>query len=150
AALLFENAVTVSGNTRNRVVAANLATQAMENVRGLAADPTKFVTIPQGQTVTPQTVGGITYTVTQNVQFVGQSSATSSCDAPGATTGQIMQVNEIVTWPNMGGTRPVREVTTLAPPVGAYSASSGSIAAKVFDSTGAVSQNINVQVTGPS
>ena len=25
--------------------------QAMENVRGLAADPTKFATIPQGQTV---------------------------------------------------------------------------------------------------
>lgn len=150
AALLFENAVSVSGNTRNRVVAANLATQAMENVRGLAADPTKFITIPQGQTVTPQTVGGLTYTVTQNVQFVGQSSTTSSCDSPGSTTGQIMQVNEIVTWPNMGGTKPVREVTTLAPPVGAYSTSSGSIAAKVFDSTGAVSQNINVQVTGPT
>ena len=51
AALLFENAIVVSGNTRNRVVAANLATQQMENVRGLAADPTKFTTIPQGQTV---------------------------------------------------------------------------------------------------
>ena len=38
----------------------------------------------------------------------------------------------------MGGTKPVKQVTTLAPPVGAYSASSGSIAAKVLDSTGAV------------
>ena len=61
-----------------------------------------------------------------------------------------MQVNEIVTWPSMGGTKPVKQVTTLAPPVGAYSASSGSIAAKVFDSTGAVAQNINVQVDGPT
>ena len=46
--------------------------------------------------------------------------------------------------------RPCSEVTTLAPPVGAYSPSSGSIAVKVFDSTGAVAQNINVQVAGPT
>jgi len=153
AALLFENAIVVSGNTRNRVVAANLATQQMESVRGLAADPTKFTTIPQGQTVFSgpgQVVNGVQYTVTQNVQFVGQSSSTSTCDSPGSTTGQIMQVNELVTWPGMAGTKTVKEVTTLAPPVGAYSASSGSIAAKVFDSTGAVSGNINIQVTGPT
>ena len=90
------------------------------------------------------------YTVTQNAQFVGQSSSTSSCDSPGSSTGQIMQVSEIVTWQGMAGTKPIKSVTTLAPPVGAYSASSGSVAAKVFDSAGAVAPNINVQVTGPS
>ncbi len=153
AALLFENAIVTSGNTRNRVVAANLATQQMENVRGMAADPTQFTSIPQGQTVfagTSQKVNGIQFTVTQNAAFVGQTSSTSTCDTPGGTTGQILQVNEIVTWPGMAGTKPVMQVTTLAPPVGAYSASSGSIAAKVFDSTGAVAQNVSVQVVGPT
>ncbi len=158
AALLFENAILASGNTRNRVVAANLATAQMETVRGLAADPTQFTAIPQGQTVLPvnpaapndQRVNGIQYTVTQDVQFVGQSSTTSTCDTPGASTGQIMQVSETVTWPDMGGTAPVRSVSTLAPPVGAYSASSGSIAVKVFEASGAVSGNISVQVTGPT
>jgi Tfp pilus assembly protein PilV len=158
-ALLFENTIIASGNTRNRVVAANLATEQMETVRGQAADPTKFTVIPQGQTVLPATpivagnaqlVNGIQYTVTQDVQFVGQSSSTSSCDSPSASTGQIMQVSETVTWPDMAGTKPVNEVTTLAPPVGAYSASSGSIATKIFDSTGAVSDNVNVQITGPT
>ena len=153
AALLFENGIIVSGNTRNRVVAANLATQAMENVRGMAADPTQFTNIPQGQTVyagTDQRVNGIQFTVTQNVQFVAQNSTLSSCDSPsGATSGQIMQVNELVTWPEMAGTKTVREVTTLSPPVGAYSMSSGSIAVKLYDSTGAVGQNINVQIVGP-
>jgi hypothetical protein len=152
AALLFENAIVVSGNTRNRVVATNLATESMEQVRGWAADPTKFVNIPQGQTVfagTAQLVNGIQYTVTQNVQFVGQNSTQSSCDSPGSNTGQIMQVQELVTWPEMAGTKTIKEVTLLSPPVGAYSASSGSIAAKVSDSTGAASQNINVQVVGP-
>ncbi len=153
AALLFENSIIISGNTRNRVVATNLATESMEQVRGWAADPTKFVNIPQGQTVfagAPQLVNGIQYTVTQNVQFVGQNSTQSSCDSPGSNTGQIMQVEELVTWPAMGGTKTVSEVTMLAPPVGAYSASSGSIAAKVTDSTGAPAQNINVRVAGPT
>lgn len=152
AALLFENAIVVSGNTRNRVVATNLATEAMEQVRGLAADPTKFSSIPQGQTVfagAAQKVNGIQYTVTQNVQFVGQNSTQSSCDSPGSNSGQIMQVQELVTWPAMNGTKTVKEVTLLAPPVGVYSASTGSIAAKVSDSTGAASQNISVQVVGP-
>jgi Tfp pilus assembly protein PilV len=153
AAALFSNAIVVSGNTRNRVVAANLATQQMENVRGLAADPTKFTTIPQGQTVfngPDQKVNGVQYTVTQDVTFVTTSSSTSSCDSPGSTTGQIMQVSQQVTWQGMAGTKPVKSVTTLAPPVGAYSPTSGAVAAKVFDSSGAVAQNINVQVTGPA
>jgi prepilin-type N-terminal cleavage/methylation domain-containing protein len=153
AAALFSNAIIVSGNTRNRVVAANLATQQMENVRGLAADPTKFTTIPQGQTIfngASQKVNGVQYTVTQDVTFVTTNSSTSSCDSPGPTAGQILQVSDKVTWPGMGGTQPVKAVTALAPPVGVYSASSGSIAAKVFDSAGAVAPGINVQVAGPS
>jgi Tfp pilus assembly protein PilV len=152
-AMMFSNGIIVSGNTRNRVVAANLATQAMEDVRGKAADPAQFTSIPQGQTVfagPTQLVNGIQFKVTQNVQFVGQNSSTSSCDSPGATTGQILRVSQVVTWPNMGGTKSVRSVTTLAPPVGAYSASSGSIAAKVYDSTGAPAQNVNIQAVGPT
>lgn len=153
AALLFENTIVVSGNTRNRVVAANLATEAMEQVRSSAADPQTFTSITQGQKVfagAAQKVNGLQYTVTQNVQFVGQNSAQSSCDSPGSNTGQIMQVQELVTWASMGGTKPVQAVTLLSPPVGAYSASSGSIAAKVTNSTGAVSPNIDVQISGPS
>ncbi|MCU1467258.1 MAG: hypothetical protein JWM72_3186 [Actinomycetia bacterium] len=152
-ALLFENAIVVSGNTRNRVVAANLATAAMEDVRGMAADPLQFGSIPQGQTVitSGQLVNGIQYTVTQDISLVGQDSSTSSCDSPpGPNTGQVLKVNESVTWPSMGGTKPVVQVSTLAPPVGAYSPSTGSIGVKVVDSTGANAQNINVQVAGPT
>ena len=110
AASLFENAIIVSGNTRNRVVAANLATEAMENVRGMAADPTKFVQIPQGGTTyngAAQLVNGIQYTVQQDATLCTTNSTTSSCDTPGPTQGQILQVTETVTWPNMGGTKPV-------------------------------------------
>jgi Tfp pilus assembly protein PilV len=153
ASALFSNAIIVSGNTRNRVVAANLATSAMENARGWAVSPSSFSLIAQGQTVfagPAQLVNGVQYTVTQNAAFVGTNSTTSTCDIPSATQGQILKVTEVVTWPSMNGTKPVKEVTTLAAPVGVYSANSGALAVKVFDSTGNVNQNINVQITGPT
>jgi len=148
-ALLFENGMIVSGNTRQRVVGAQLATEALEKIRGTAADPTKWPTIPQGQTLFNQTVNGSKFVVTQDVQFVAQRSAQSSCDSPGSGSGEIMQVTETVTWIGMAGTKPVQQTTTLAPPVGAYSAATGSIAVKVFDATGEPAQNINVRVAGP-
>jgi len=40
-------------------------------------------------------------------------------------------------------------VTTLAPPVGAFSASTGSIGVKILDSTGTVNPFLNVQIVGP-
>jgi len=66
-ALLFENGMIVSGNTRQRVVGAQLATEALEKIRGTAADPTKWPTIPQGQTLFNQTVNGSKFVVTQDV-----------------------------------------------------------------------------------
>ncbi len=149
AAALFGNGIIVSGNTRNRVVAAQLATEALEKVRGTASDPTKFTSIVVGQTVSTRTVNGLKFVVTQDVQFVGQRSTQSSCDSPGSNNGQIMQVTAAVSWVGMAGTKPVQQTTALSPPVGAYSSSTGSIAVKVYNSSGVVSQNINVQVQGP-
>ena len=140
AAMLFSNAIVVSGNTRNRVVAANLATQAMENVRGLAADPTKFVVDPAGSDRLHRSADGQRHPVHDHPERAVRRAelVDELVRQPAAsTTGQIMQVSESVTWPSMGGTQAGDEVTTLSPPVGAYSASTGSIAAKVTDSTGA-------------
>jgi hypothetical protein len=138
-----------SGNNRQRIVATQLATRELENIRGTAADPTKFTSITVGQTVSTKTVNGIDFTITQDVQWVGQSSTQSSCDSPGTNDGQILQVTERVSWRGMAGIQPVQQTTALAPPVGAYSASTGSIAVKVLDSSAALNQNINVQIAGP-
>jgi Tfp pilus assembly protein PilV len=148
-AALFANAVQVSGNTRNRVVAQHLATKKMEQIRGTAADPLKFPTIAEGQTVSTEVVEGITFTVKEDVQWVGQGSTQSTCDSPGSNSGQIMQVTETVTWKSMGGTKPVQATTTLAPPVGAFSANSGSIAVKVLNASAQPAESITVRITGP-
>jgi Tfp pilus assembly protein PilV len=155
AAALFSSAIVVSGNTRNRVVATNLATAAMENVRGMAVTPAGFLSIPQGGATfagPAQQVNGIQYTVKQSATMVPASSTSSTCDLPPASagvSGQILQVAEVVTWPSMAGTKPIKEVTTLAAPVGAYAANAGALAVKVFDSTSNVAASINVQIVGP-
>ena len=61
-------------STRQRVVAAQLAASAIEKIRGPAADPARFTTqVVPGQTITTQTVNGLQFTITQDMQWVGQS-----------------------------------------------------------------------------
>ena len=109
AAGLFEAGTRVSGDTRQRVIAAQLASSAIEKVRGPAADPARFTTsVVPGQTVTTQTVNGLKFTITQEMQWVGQSSTTSACDSGGVGSNSILQVSESVTWPGAGATAPVQ------------------------------------------
>src|SRR5882762_2734092 len=57
AAGLFVSGTRISGDTRQRVIAAQLASAAIEKVRGPAADPARFTTqVVPGQTVFTQTV----------------------------------------------------------------------------------------------
>ena len=62
----------------------------MEKVRGPAADPTKFTTIADGQTITTQrqTVNGLQFTITQDMQWVGQSSPARAPATVGLGPGQ--------------------------------------------------------------
>jgi prepilin-type N-terminal cleavage/methylation domain-containing protein len=151
AAGLFVSGTRVSGDTRMRVVAAQLASSAIEAVRGPAADPSKFTTAVQpGTTVTTKTVNGLRFTITQEMQWVAQSSTASACDSGGIGTNGLLQVSESVTWRGAGATAPVKAVTTLAPPAGAYSAATGSVGVKVLNAAGQGLANVAAQVTGPT
>jgi Tfp pilus assembly protein PilV len=150
AAGLFASGTRVSGDTRMRVVAAQLASSAIEAVRGPAADPTKFTTAVQpGTTITTKTVNGLKFTITQEMQWVAQNSTASACDSGGIGTNGLLQVNESVTWIGAGGTAPVEATTTLSPPAGAYSAATGSIGVKVLNAAGQGLPNTAVQASGP-
>jgi Tfp pilus assembly protein PilV len=152
AAFMFQSGMKVSGDTRQRVVAAHLATQQLEAVRGPAADPAKFKSVVSdhaGQEIFDVTVNGIDFRITQDIQFVSQTSNSSSCDGGSITNGLIAQVTERVTWSNMGATQPVQVTTALSPPVGAYSQTSGGFAVKVVNAQGQPMPNIDVQIVGP-
>jgi len=151
AAGLFEEGTRVSGDTRQRVVAAQLASAAIEEIRGPAANPALFTSkVVPGETVTTQTVNGLRFTVTQQMQWVGQSSTTSSCASGDGGSNAILQLTESVTWPGMGATQPVQSTTALSPPVGAYSASTGSIGAMVLNAAGLPVVDAAVSISGTS
>ena len=150
AAGLFDEGTHVSGDTRLRVVAAQLATSSIEKVRGPAADPSRFTTaIKPGTLVTTQVVNGLTFTITQEEQWIAQSSTTSACDSGGVGSNSILQLTESVTWPGAGDTAPVRSTTVLAPPAGAYSAATGSIGVKVLNAAGQPDTDTAVSISGP-
>ena len=49
---------------------------------------------------------GLKFTITQDMQWVSQSSTTSACDSGGTGSNSILQVSESVTWPGAGATAP--------------------------------------------
>src|SRR4051812_29013490 len=150
AAGLFASGTRVSGDTRMRVIAAQLALSAIEAVRGPAADPSKFTTsVLPGTLVTSKTVNGLKFTITQEMQWISQTSTTDACDSGGVGSNAILQLSESVTWAGAGATAPVEANTTLSPPAGAYSAVSGSIGAKVVNAAGAPVANVAVSAVGP-
>jgi Tfp pilus assembly protein PilV len=151
AAGLFEEGTHVSGDTRMRVVAAQLASAAIEKIRGPAADPALFTSsVAPGELITTQTVNGLKFTVTQDEQWVNQTATTSSCQSGGAGgSNAILQLTESVTWPGAGATSPVRSTTVLAPPAGAYSTATGSIAVQLLNAAGLPDTNTSVSISGP-
>ena len=151
AAGLFVAGTRVSGDTRQRVIAAQLATSAIEQIRGPAADPSRFTTeVTPGQKIWNQSVNGLKFTITQDLQWVSQTATTSACDSGGTGSNSILQVSESVTWPGAGATAPVRSITALSPPAGAYSAATGSIGAKVLNAAGLPVPDAQVSITGPT
>ena len=94
-------------------------------------------------------MNGLKFTLTQDMQWVGQSSTTSACDSGGVGSNSILQVTESVTWAGAGATAPVRSTTVLSPPAGAYSAATGSIAAKVLNAAGLPVVDAQVSISGP-
>jgi hypothetical protein len=137
----IDSGLTLTRNNRERSVAANLASQEMDTVR--SATFTSLV----ARTVT-QVVDGTTYTITRELTWVSKSATNGPCDGSNSTP-ELLRVRVFVTWPNMRGVSPVISDTSLAPPVGAYSANSGHIAVKVLDNTGAGEFGISANISGP-
>jgi len=150
AAKLMSTAIAVSGNTRARIVATNLASQAIEGVRGSADDSSTFWNPPPlGSSTTTSQVNSVVFSISKQVEWVGQGQSGSNCTA-GGQVPNILQVSATVTWPGMMGARGVQSTTDLAPPVGAFSASTGAIASQVSDAAGNAVTNVTVMIVGPT
>jgi type II secretory pathway pseudopilin PulG len=128
---------------RQRVVAANLATQQMERVRSLP-----FSSVPLGRTEVTETVDGVAYSVRQDVEWQDQGSDNGPCD--GGTTLDYVRVDVSIRWADMAGVAPVESQTLLAPTAGSFDPSKGNIAVQLRDRDAADLGSVPVKATGPS
>jgi type II secretory pathway pseudopilin PulG len=136
-------------NDRNRSVAANLASQEMDEIR-----QTDFGSLPlSGLTTASKLVDGVSYDVERQFDFVATTATTSPCDSVGGVP-KLLRATVKVRWNSMGSIPPVQSNTVITPPVGAFDPNLGHVAVKISDrDPGVLPENISavpVYLTGMS
>ena len=166
--LVFSAAASAIGSSldstrtsRQRVVAANLASRELDFTRNRFETPGQGPTSVQaGQVVNPDPLPGGTagqalvvdatpFTVTRTAEWVSQGATSGPCDGGSSGQLQYLRVSVSVTWPRMDGVDPVTDATVLTPPLGTYSSSTGHIRVKVIDRSGVPAAGHVVTVSGP-
>lgn len=136
----------LTGSNRYRSVAANLAAQEMDTVRGSV-----FTSLPEGLITRTKVVDNVTYTIDRESEWITQSATAGPCNG-GAASGStlaFLRVTVSVDWNSRGYIpKPVSQ-SILAPPVGVFNTASGNIASKVVDRGGLPLDSQNVSLTGP-
>lgn len=175
ASLLLQSTVSISGNVRTRVVAANLATQQLEIltaqantsfsaiVNDILTSPSTTVTHPASPpgtvytlplTTVYETVNNVPFTLAE--QFVWSETGTVTCDPTSDTSApplnQVLQAVVTVTWPNMASSasQPMVVHTSIPLPSGVYSPTYGNIFVQLTTTSGAVDGQPYITVTGGS
>ena len=98
-------------NNRERSTAASLVEQKISNVRLAVAS------LSYGVTDSTVALNGTTFTLTTAIEPVSLGAGAGPCDG-GAASGSTTTVDRVTvtaTWPRMGGTKPVRGDTQVAP-----------------------------------
>ncbi|RZS89419.1 prepilin-type N-terminal cleavage/methylation domain-containing protein [Motilibacter rhizosphaerae] len=124
-----------------RVVAAQLASSAIELARGTSA-----VKIPLG-TSTPGLPVPAGFSVQQDAALVPFNATGSACMATGGKLTYV-RVTETVTWSGMGTTAPVRSDTLVALPITGLDPTKGTLGIPVQDATSAPVAGATVTITG--
>jgi type II secretory pathway pseudopilin PulG len=120
-----------SVTNRARVAASNLAARELDLVRdefrrtheapkqladaGTQTNPHPLDGQPAGE---PLVVDGTPYTVVRSVQWNVTGDGRSACDGGSLVTYPTLRVTVAVSWPHMGGVKPVTQSTAIAPEKG--------------------------------
>jgi prepilin-type N-terminal cleavage/methylation domain-containing protein len=155
-------ALTTTRSDRNRVAASDLAARELEIVRNTfeststgpatvaaAGQVVNGDPLPGGTAGQPLVVDNTPYTVTRNPEWLPAGSGQSACDGGAGVTYPSLEVQVIVTWPQMSGVAPVVNTTILTPPKNTLNSSTGFVSVKVLAATGVAASGQLVTVTGP-
>jgi prepilin-type N-terminal cleavage/methylation domain-containing protein len=124
----------LSRDSQDRVVASDVATQTLEQLRVTSLTSTGFATIPITTSSLPaQTIQGTTYNLNQDVEWVNRGVSSSVCNS-GTNSSLILRATVTVTWGYPGES--VSDTALLAPPNGALSSSDGALPVQVDNAAG--------------
>ena len=136
-------ALWVSGDSKNREVATNLAAAAIDQAR----ETTSYSTLLGSTTV--QNVNGMDFTVLRTVTPYLSSGSASPCDGSASSFIKYKDISIKVTWPTMPATTDaVRAQTLLAPNVNSFDPTLGNVGAKVVNALGQPVEGILVTLVG--
>lgn len=153
-----------SALNRSRVAAANLAAREIDIVREeFSQSATAPMTVANAGTVTnphnlpgqaanqPLVVDGKAYTVRRDVAWAVVGNGVSACNGGSLVTYPTLRVTVSVTWPGMGGAKPVVSSTQLAPRKDdGVQGNASFVAVKVLTSAGAPNVGRTVTVSSAS
>jgi prepilin-type N-terminal cleavage/methylation domain-containing protein len=134
----------ITGDSRTRVVAANVAAQEIDRVRAVA-DPLTIET-----TSFDTTLNGQDFHVLRSATWEGRDPSGSPCDGGNSRFLAYKTVSVRVTWDHMGGTKPVRSETVITPSVDSLDPTLSSIAVKILGNESQGVETAFVRLTGPT
>jgi Tfp pilus assembly protein PilV len=139
----LDSASLTSGSNKARSIAASLAEEDLERMRGMTvADLSNL----RARRTT--TVDGVPFEVESRAQWVSDQGGNISCRA-GLARADYMAVSSTVTWPAMRNVDPVRSDTIIAPANGTFGPGQGSLAVEIKDRAGRGVPGLDVGLAGP-
>lgn len=129
------NSLNLSRQNANRIVAANLAASEVDRLRTTPFDELALLVADgDGDVTETRVVDDRTYEVSRSIYWSANDADLGPC--PGtidAADENVLRIEVEVTWTRTMGVRPVRSDAWVAPPLGLYEISGGSMAVYVAD-----------------
>jgi prepilin-type N-terminal cleavage/methylation domain-containing protein len=144
----FDVANHVSGQEKARAVAASLAQREQEFMRSLPAAKLSEMADKGEQSVQPEQVDNVQYTITRSAQWLARGSQRTSCSTD-SDAADYMKIVSTVRAPASTGIAPVTLTSVVSPPAGSFDASQGSLAINVVDASAGAQPGVNVTLSGP-
>lgn len=139
----LDGASATSGRNKARAVAAGLAQQDLERLRGM-----KVSSLSNLRETNTQSVAGVSYTIKSRSDWITDSSGTASCTSSDAKA-DFLKITSTITWPAMGSLKPVVSESLVAPPNGSFATNQGSLAVQLRDRNAAGVGGLQVSLNGP-
>lgn len=139
----FDGAAKVGATTKTRAMAASLAQEEQERLRGLTVDQLNRL-----NSTTTQTIGGITYTINSQTQWLADSTATPSCTSNGSAADYLKATTTVT--PSKSLSKPIVLTSLVTAPSGTFSSTQGTLSVSIVDRSAVGVAGVPVTLTGPS